>query len=98
MFIVHFYSLRWCESLKRLAATTQLIMMGNVRAFLIFLLEAQLTDVKAPLKLIRGILFTLKLTVKMCKKDQAIHRQAVGIKKNQVGLPDLFSLSPSGYK
>lgn len=93
VFIVCFYSLRWSESLKIHAVTTQLIIIGNVQAFLQFLLEAELPEVKAPRKLIRGVLFTLKYTLKMSRKDLKTHRQSVRIKKSGRFTRSLFSQS-----
>nr|XP_046231996.1 uncharacterized protein LOC124052114 [Scatophagus argus] len=76
--------LEWVSSLKRHVVTTQLIIIGNVRGFLKFLLEAQLPEVKAPRKRLERALFMLQTLAKSPRKDLQTHRQAVRIRKSSL--------------
>lgn len=80
VFTVCLSSLRWTETLKENAPTTQLIIIGSVPAFLKFLLEAQHPDVTAPSKRLQTALWTLKTMAMMCRKGLERHRQAVRTK------------------
>lgn len=82
MCVVFDFPIRWVDSLKKHALTTQLIIIGNVRAFLKFLVEAELPEVKAPRKRIQGALFTLQSMAKMSRKDLQSHRQSIRLKKS----------------
>lgn len=74
---------RWTTYLNKHAVTTKRIRIGNVRAFLKFLIDAQLPEVRASRKALKGTLFALQLEMKKSRRELHTHRQAIRIKKSR---------------
>ncbi|KAL4006322.1 hypothetical protein ACER0C_000174 [Sarotherodon galilaeus] len=74
----------WTTYLNKYAVTTKRIWIGNVRAFLQFLIDAQLPEVRASRKALKGTLFALQSEMKKSRRELQTHRQDIRIKKSQM--------------
>ncbi|CAI5658418.1 unnamed protein product [Oreochromis niloticus] len=72
----------WTSDLNKHAVTTKRIRIGNVRAFLKFLIDAQLPEVRASRKALKGTLVALQSEMKKSRRELQTHKQDIRIKKS----------------